>query len=78
MSTVFLKLELAAHNDPPTVVLINAAQIISVHPTWPGGSLIITTDSNTENEGIHVRLSVDELHTLLRATNGNVIVKSAP
>lgn len=63
MST-FLKLELAGRDNDP--VLLNVDHIVRIHPTWPQGCTIVTTDDTS----LHVRPSMDKIYARLTATNG--------
>lgn len=67
MST-FLRLELAGRNGD--TILINVDHIIRIHPTWPHGCSIVTSDVTS----INVRASLDELQVRMRCTGGRVNV----
>lgn len=64
----FLRLELAGRAGD--VVLINVDHIVRIHPCWPQGSSILTSDVTS----INVRASVDELQARLTATGGRAHV----
>jgi len=68
MST-FLRLELAGR--PVSTILLNVDAIVRVHPTWPQGCTIVTTD----NTSLNVRPSLDEIQKQMTASNGRIVVK---
>jgi hypothetical protein len=71
MST-FLRVELVARDGQPgNTILVNVDHIVSIHPAWPDGATILTTD----NARLNVGASLDELHKQMTATNGRITVK---
>jgi hypothetical protein len=73
MST-FLRLELAGRTGD--TILLNVDHIVRIHPTWPHGCTIVTTDDTSLN----VRASLAALDVRLRTTGGriNVFAVEAP
>ena len=59
--TTFLRLELFTRSDdvPAAFVLVNTDHIVRIHPTWPSGCNIIS--SEVDEVSLHVTASLDEL-----------------
>jgi hypothetical protein len=73
MSLTFLRLDLAGRR--PTgggSILLNVDHIVRIHPSWPHGCTIVTTD----DASLNVRASLDELRSQMVATNGRIVVKT--
>jgi hypothetical protein len=69
MTSTFLRLDLATASPSP--ILINVEHIISIHPNWPHGCTIVTTD----DVSLHVRPSLDELQQQMIASGGRITIK---
>lgn len=67
MST-FLRLELAGRNGD--TIVLNTDHIVRIHPTWPNGCTVVTTDDTSVN----VRASLDQLTARLNTTGGRAHV----
>ena len=72
--TTFLKLELFTRRDDaaPNYVLVNVAHVVRIHPTWPSGRNIIS--SEVDEVSLHVTASFDELQARLCSTGGRTQV----
>ena len=65
--TTFLRLEIFGRRDdqPAQVVLVNVQHIVRIHPTWPSGCNIIS--SEVDEVSLHVTASLDELQAVFVA-----------
>ncbi len=73
--TTFLRLQLAGRDSRPgDVVLVNTRHIVRIHPTWPSGCNIIS--SQVDEVSLHVTASLDELQQRLCSTGGRTQVYS--
>ena len=74
--TTFLRLELFTRSDhvPAAFVLLNVDHIVRIHPTWPSGCNIIS--SEVDDVSLHVTASLDELQARLCSTGGRTQVYS--
>ena len=72
--TTFLRLEIFGRRDdqPAQVVLVNVQHIVRIHPTWPSGCNIIS--SEVDEVSLHVTASLDELQARLCSTGGRTQV----
>ena len=72
----FLRLELFTRSDhvPASFVLLNVDHIVRIHPTWPSGCNIIS--SEVDEVSLHVTASMDELQARLCSTGGRTQVYS--
>ena len=67
MST-FLRLQLAGRAGD--TILVNVDHIVRIHPAWPQGCSIVTSDVTSVN----VSASLDEIQAQLRCTGGRTYV----
>ena len=65
----FLRLELAGRSGD--TILLNIDHIVRIHPSWPQGATIVTTD----DASLHTSASLDEIHKQMTASNGRITVK---
>ena len=72
--TTFLRLELFGRRDdqPVSYVLVNVAHIVRIHPTWPSGCNIIS--SQVDEVSLHVTASFEQLQQRLCSTGGKTHV----
>ena len=70
----FLKLErfVSRSDQPASFVLLNADHIVRIHPAWPSGCTIIS--SEVDEVSLHVTASFDELQARLCSTGGRTQV----
>jgi hypothetical protein len=76
--TTFLRLEIftGRADVPAAFVLVNTDHIVRIHPTWPSGCNIIS--SQVDEVSLHVTASLDELQQRLCSTGGRTQVYSVP
>ena len=70
-SVTFLRLEIVAHDGLPSPIMVNVDHIVRIHSSWPLGATIVTTD----DASLHVTASLDEIRSMMTATNGRIMVK---